>query len=120
MSVNLLIRDKLRSISSSIPFTSPDSTVCFAYTGQRFPGDQSTLRPSNPTLTTVLKPFSLINLLNISLLRSHLIGCTAVPWEFSPNQSILLGLPLFLGLRVLKNRKYKTKVPFDEAAEIES
>ena len=30
---------------------------------------------------------------------------TAVPWDFSPNEGVALGLPLFIGLRMLKKRR---------------
>ena len=37
--------------------------------------------------------------------QGPVVAATAVPFEFSPGQGIALGLPLFIGLRMLKKRR---------------
>lgn len=38
---------------------------------------------------------------------TYTASVTAVPWEFNPAQGVVLGLPLFLGLRILNKRKLR-------------
>jgi hypothetical protein len=61
---------------------------------------------SNPTLSFLASgtpngqpPFTLLDGVSVTQ------NTTSVPFEFSPEQGFLLGVPLFLGLRKLKKRK---------------
>lgn len=65
----------------------------------------------NPNFQQDVSQYGLYRQSNqVNLISGNVTTSAAVPWEFSPTQGILLGLPLFLGLRVLKYRKYKSKL----------
>ncbi len=78
--------DTLQSIGGSSSSTYSGGNLFFTFSGTSNFASQSTF---DTNFTATLTP----------------AGATGVPFEFSPIQGIVMGVPLFTGLRILKKRK---------------